>query len=148
MISDRKPADTICLIAGEKTNCINIWKAFTLAIVAYIRQRQPLTIGFFMFAGLITNGKYWTTECIRHPKRRLCSCCPNGMHIDVDFDIFYKTLTKMQRNNVESPTKQFKHFKRKQDPTFDVLLGYHNHPTTNIDEIVYKVKCCRIVYIL
>lgn len=61
------------------------------------------------------------------------------MHIDVDFDIFYKTLTKMQRNN-ESPTKQFKHFKRKQDPTFDVLLGYQNHPTTNIDEFVYKVK--------
>ncbi|XP_065218197.1 uncharacterized protein Kank isoform X2 [Planococcus citri] len=90
--------------------------------------------------GLITNGKYWTTECIRHPKRRLCTCCPNGMHIDVDFDIFYKTLTKMQRNNVESPTKQFKYFKRKQEPTFDALLGSQNHPTSNIDEIVYKSR--------
>lgn len=91
-------------------------------------------------SGLITNGKYWTTECIRHPKRRLCTCCPNGMHIDVDFDIFYKTLTKMQRNNVESPTKQFKYFKRKQEPTFDALLGSQNHPTSNIDEIVYKSR--------
>lgn len=86
----------------------------------------------------MTNGKYWTTDCIRHPRRRLCVCCPDGLHIDVDFDSFYKTLTKMQKN--DDPPKELKHFQRKQEPTINALLGHHIQPTTlNIDEIVYKV---------
>lgn len=94
------------------------------------------------FTGLMTNGKYWTTDCIRHPRRRLCVCCPNGLHIDVDFDMFYKTLTKMQQQcPAETTAKQYKHFRRKQDPTIDALLGCHNKSQSNIDidEIVHKV---------
>ncbi len=60
------------------------------------------------------------------------------MHIDVDFDVFYQTLTKMQKP--EDATRPYKHVKRKQDPTIDALLGYHRQQSVNVDEIVYKVR--------
>lgn len=46
-----------------------------------------------------------------------------------------------QQQPEETTTKQYKHFRRKQDPTIDALLGYRNksQSSINIDEIVYKV---------
>lgn len=96
----------------------------------------------------MTNGKFWTTDCIRHPKRRLCVCCPNGVHVDAELDVFYKTLTKMQQRSANgtatvNPSKQFKYFKRKQDPTVDALLGgggQRTQSTVNLDETFYKVS--------